>query len=75
MKKSSAERVNELFEKLWMPKVMDFILRKRFCNKHLREFIKKNKLQKRKDLNVAQLPSICSVCKKPTICYYIEGNI
>ena len=69
--------INKTFEKLWLPKICDFVLCKRFCRKHMREFIKKNKskIKNEADLNVVQLLGICSKCKKAGIVYYIEGNI
>lgn len=67
--------VSKILEKLWLPKVVDYALRKRFCDKHMREFIKKSKIKNPGDLSIVQVLSICSECKKAGIVYYIEGEI
>ena len=55
--------------------MIDFVSKERLCVKHMKEFIKKENLQKRKDLKVATLLGICSKCKKIRIVNYIEGEI
>jgi len=65
--------INETLIKCWEKKVVAFILAKRFCFKHMREFIEKNIAKKDyKKFDVAQLLGICSRCKKAGIVYYLE---
>lgn len=65
--------INRVIEKLWLPKRMDFILRKRLCFKHMRQFVKKHKL-KDKRIVTYQLLGICSKCHKGGIVYYLESK-
>lgn len=71
----SIKEVNKVFDKFVLPKAADFILRKRFCYKHLREFVKKNKVPITNKINVVSLLGICSKCNKAGIVYYLEGDI
>ena len=67
--------INKVLDKFVSPKAADFILRKRFCFKHLKEFVKKNKVPITNKINVVQLLGICSKCNKAGIVYYLEGDI
>jgi len=67
--------LNKVSEKYLLSNTADFILRERLCNKHMKAFIKKNKLEHRKDLDVVQLLGICHKCSNPGIVYYVKGNI
>lgn len=67
--------VSKISEKYFNDKVGDFILRERLCNKHMKEFVKKNNLQNRNDLDIVQLLGICHKCHKAGIVYYINGKL
>lgn len=69
--------MNQVFEKYWLPKTMDFILRKRLCYKHMREFVRENGLTPKKypKVNSVMLLGLCFKCKKFGIVYYLEGKI
>lgn len=70
--------MRELFavtERLLVPKLADFILRKRYCQKHLKEFVKKHKVPITDRITVNQLLGICSVCGKGGIVYYLGGDL
>lgn len=73
--KTNLDLLNKVAEKYLISDTADFILRERLCDKCLKKFIKKNKLEHRKDLYVVQLLSICNKCAKGGIVYYIKGKL
>jgi len=73
----SLDEIHKELRKLWSTKALDFVVRKRFCLKHMREWIKNNivEIENEDKLNVVSLFGICSKCKKATLVFYIEGEI
>lgn len=74
-KKNKNHITNKVVNNYFEDKMVDFVLRERLCDKHMKEFIKKNNLQNRKDLDIVQLLGICHKCNKGGIVYYISGKI
>jgi hypothetical protein len=64
--------VSKIMDKLYLGKATNFILAKRFCSKHLKEFVEKNKIPLTDEITVNQLCGICSKCKKGGIVYYLD---
>jgi len=64
--------VSKVVDKLYREKAVNFILAKRFCNKHLKEFVEKNNIPIIDEIAVNQLLGICSKCKRGGIVYYLD---
>jgi hypothetical protein len=62
--------LNKSYDKFIKYKMIDHILNKRYCHKHMKEYIKKKNIKK--GFNVVQLLGICSKCFKGGIVYYLE---
>lgn len=60
--------------KLWEGPATDYILRKRFCDKHMRKFIEAKNVTNPK-VNVVELLGICSKCHKAGVVYYLQGEL
>ena len=59
-----------------LPKTLEFILNNRFCDKHMREFIKKSKIKKKDyiKMSVVKIAGLCSKCGKMGIVFYLENE-
>jgi hypothetical protein len=66
------DSVGKVFEKVWMPHIFNFILKKRLCDSCMAKFIKKNKIKVMDKPDFRELCGICHKCHKPGIVYYID---
>jgi predicted metal-binding protein len=65
--------ISKTFDMILGKQLADFILSSRFCDKHFRQMLKKQKIiiKDAKKYNVAQLPGVCETCYKGGIVYYL----
>jgi len=56
-------KMMQVTNEYWLPKRINFILRKRYCLKHAKKYLGKGK-------SVVMLLGICSKCGEAGVCYY-----
>ena len=65
--------ITQLMNEKWSNRLVDFILGKRFCEKCLKKFVKKE-YPNQNIVRVKQVLSICRECGKGGACYYITND-